>query len=385
MLFIVTLYFIPLIAIILAILTKRKINWISIVLLIGLPSIIIFKTKDYSIQKQVEDTEYWSHLIVRAEYFEDWSTYVERTCTRSYSCNCTRDSKGNKSCSTCYEDYDCSYCDDTPTKCFGYDQYGKQHEITYALYKELERRWGNPKFIELNRKINKHFSCGKDGDEYEITWNGDINTAFTLTTIHTYVNKVQASTSSVGYPKLSDAELKSLNGKVYGYPDVDGNGYCKHLIGANDPQTEQYLQWWGGKFGREKQIIFNVFVYYGANISYEQKRFWNGGNKNEYTVLLGKTSDGTIGWVDVITWTEQSGLINDTKQYVLANPSASLYDITTTISKQLEEQWVRRPFATFNYLRIEPTRTAWTTALIINLVLCTLIVLLSDFKIRNNI
>lgn len=67
--------------------------------------------------------------------------------------------------------YDCSYCDENSEEYYGVTESGKRIGITKARYHTLLKRWNTkPIFVELDRHIVYHGSCGKDGDEYYIEW-----------------------------------------------------------------------------------------------------------------------------------------------------------------------------------------------------------------------
>ena len=106
---------------------------------------------------------------MRIEYYEPYETYVHATYTRSVPCG--SDGKGNTT--YCTEIYDCSYCDDISASYYAVTQIGEKHPISSYNYERLVKKFKTtPYFVELNRNINYHSGCGKDGDSYFCDWNG---------------------------------------------------------------------------------------------------------------------------------------------------------------------------------------------------------------------
>ena len=160
----------------------------------------------------LRDVEYNGYVIMEARYYEYWETYVHRTCTRE---NCTGSGK-DRTCTTEY--YDCSYCDENPARWIAIDDHGHQYSISEAKYLELRIKWkAKPNFVELNRDIDFHGSCGKDGDMYSIKWDGKIETSESAVIERPFENVVKASHSAFQYQEITDDEADSM--KLYHYPE----------------------------------------------------------------------------------------------------------------------------------------------------------------------
>ena len=141
--------------------------------------ILIFK---FTVEKiQVDDTECHGATVVEARYYEYWETWVKRTCYRTMKCGK----------STISVPYDCSYCDHNPARWTVVNSLGEEFSVSEKYYNYLMGLWkATPQFVELNRNINYHYGCGKDGDMYKILWDKNPLTAKSTTATHSYSSGV---------------------------------------------------------------------------------------------------------------------------------------------------------------------------------------------------
>ncbi len=372
MLFLTVQLLTPIIAIAIALVFfKRKMAWWEFFILLFAPIIVTFIGRHIDEKIQTTDVEYFSHQIVKIEYYEYWESYVHKTCQESYECNCRtvkRNNVSHKECSTCYRTVDCSYCDRNSAKWIAYTSDGKSFNVSSSLYNQYKAKWKNERFVELNRKIVNWGGCGDDGDAYVITWDGEQQTACTITTEHSYTNKVRVSSSVYNAGQLTEQELSFFKGKVYDYPQIN-NDQQRKLVGVDDWKVENYLQWWNGKYGKSKQINFYVWIYNGAeNMKVPQEKYIRGANKNEYILLLGQ-ENGKIVWCDNITFCEDAHLGTPLMSWIMQNKEQSLENIISNVTSKLEAHWSRKQFAEFNYLQMDVSSSGWVVCTLINLLL----------------
>jgi hypothetical protein len=255
--------------------------------------ILIFK---FTIQKtRTSDTEYHGALLVSARYYEPYETWVHKTC--SYECNCEKDKDGHEHCQTCYRD--CSYCDETGPRYTATNSLGENFSISKDFYDYLKKKWSSKEDkIELNRDIDYHGGCGKDGDAFEIRWNGDSSTAESTTTEHTYENRVQAAHSSFDFVKVTSQDVKTYS--LYKYPNVSGFQQ-DNLLGIDSftwirPEEKarfrQMSKYLNGKLGPEKhaRIYWLIFKDKPHLAALMQEAYWDGGNDNELVICIGLSS-----------------------------------------------------------------------------------------------
>jgi hypothetical protein len=327
---------------------------------VSLPIIAILATAlvvSINFHQRKTDTEYWGELILKVEYVEYYETYVVKTCTRSYDCNCST-TNGRRSCSTCYETYDCSYCDYNPKKYYAYTKRNK-YQISEGEYNKIKAKFGNETFVELNRSINRSFGCGVDGDSYVSVWGWKNDNAENATTEHSYENKVILS-NVYSFPFDGN-----MNG-IFDYPKVDGV-YQKGILGkwkdANDLRVaEQKLQYFNGLNGEKIQMKVFVFIYENADMqTFERQRnFMKGGNKNEMIVCLSKGSDGQVKWAKAFSWTDEKICENEVTRFWRENPSATMTGFFDYIFPVWEKNWKRKHFKPLNDLVVmELDETGW--------------------------
>ena len=362
---------VPLIgAVILLLFYRDKITWWEVIAPIVACLLFTFLFKLTVETVQTSDSEWWGDLGVRAEYYEAWSTWVEETCTRSVPCG--TDSKGNTQ--YCTETYDCSYCDDTPAKWYLVKSNGKKISISQDKYNELMQRWhSQPSFVELNRSINTHFSCGQDGDMYYVSWNNDPLTSEPVSEEHSYENRIQAAHTAFDYPNVTPDDIKQYG--LYDYPKLDGYTQPAVLgldkvqwISERDKDTlQKRLMFFNGLMGPRKQLKVWVLLFQdkpelSANM---QEALWKGGNKNEVVICLGVSSHTNyLQWVKAFSWTPNRRLLVNIREDLMHSNVFSQSKIYSILSNDLQ-QFERKHFKEFSYITVDPP--SW--AIIITFVL----------------
>ena len=83
--------------------------------------------------------------------------------------------------------------------------------------KYLYTIWNNKTFVELNRHIDLHWGCGKDGDRYITNTDNIFEHIQQYTDIHNYENKVQASSSVFNFQKVDTSNINFYGLFNYNY------------------------------------------------------------------------------------------------------------------------------------------------------------------------
>jgi hypothetical protein len=131
-------------------------------------------------------------------------------------------------------------------------------------------------------------------------------------------------------------------------------------------------------------LVFNDET---LDISHLQEAYWKGGNKNEFIVCVGKKAD-KIDWVRVISWTENDMLKQTTEREIREMDSFDAVKIAAYMGENVPSKFIRKEFADFSYLTIEPTMSAviWTTVITIVLTIGMFIfIILNDFDLATRI
>lgn len=358
----------------------KKFVWWEFILPIAASFLFILITK-FSVEKSLlSDTEYRGGLIVEARYYEYWETWVEQTC--SYTTTCCCDSKG-ENCKTETHYYDCSYCDHNRAYWKVYDDQGHSWGISEQEYLRLLKQWkATPEFVELNRSIRYHGSCGKDGDMYRIRWNGEILTSEASTWTTTYDNHVQVSRTNFDLPEVSKKDAKKYG--LYEYPDVNGF-YQRNILGLDSMNflSQPYkngaykmFEFFNGNYGPKRKIRTYILLFNNKpiDVGIKQKNYWIGGNKNELVVCIGlDKNSGKLDWVYPFTWSENKRIAVDIREDVMNMDTlnfTNLYHILDDATKT----FTYRDFNQYNYLSVDPpTWEVWFVYILTFLISCGLL------------
>ena len=356
--------FIPLVVILsIAYVLLKEITFWEVLLGIILTGVITFAGYKIGSFIAVQDTEFFSNSIEKIVYYEYWESWVDQTCIRTYDCNCSTDKNGNRRCSTCTEPYDCSYCDKNHPYYSITLNTGKTKIISDSYGREITRKWKNSEqFVDLNRKIYHSGYCGKDGDAYAYYWDKEEKTAFTFCSEHRYENKIQASENI--YRDYREVDKS----RVVDYPKVLKNGKQKHLIGYNDANIEQFLQYVNGVYGKDKQLKFFVYVWNDTvprSVVENQKAHWLRCNKNEFILCL-FVNKGIVKDIDFITWSEEN------YNQILTYDDIPIEETVKKTWEYLKNNWVRLEFAKFDFITIRPSNTTFIITLIVNIVIISI-------------
>lgn len=350
--------FIPIIAsILLLVFFSKKVTLWEIALLVFPTALIILLMNTIMVSYRTSDTEYLGSYITKVNYYEAWDEEV--SCRHSYDCNCSTDKDGKRSCSTCYEhSYDVDYHPEHWTK---EDNMGCEYEISKSTYDDLKSRFAtNTYFVELNRDYHSI-----DGNAYSTNWAGEPLKSEVITKEHSYTNKVQVSHSIFKFDEID--EKTKLKCKLYDYPVVSGY-YQPIVLGYNvDVNTNRKLQYMNGFYGKSKQ--FKMFILFFKNqsmdVSFKQRSYWQGGNKNEFTICIGTDNSGKLDWVKCFSWMDKPELEVEVQNYFTEKGKIDLSDFADWMPKQIEQHWHRKQFKDFDYLEIEVTDTQMWWILII--------------------
>jgi hypothetical protein len=340
--------------------------------------IVIFK---FSVQKvQVSDTEYWGSTIVKARYYEYWSTWVERTC--SYT-TCNGYDKDGKCTGYTTHYYDCSYCDENSAYWEVTNSLGQTWRISQNFYNYLMKKWNaTPRFIELNRSIDYDGRCGQDGDAYEIVWDRQWYSAESTTTEHFYENRVQAAHSAFDFADVSKEDVKTYS--LQEYPKVDGFQQTNILGDTSIPWFTSYergrLYQWGmymnGELGpkKEARIYYIFFKDQPALAGKMQEAYWDGSNKNEMVICIGLSSrNKELQWVYPFSWTPNRRILVDLREDIMTQKIFNIDSIAQTTIANMEKTWKRKEFEEFSYITVEPPHWAKVTTWIVAIVITVLV------------
>lgn len=335
---------------------------------------LIIVSASYFLIKSVtlSDVEYNSYVITKADYYESWETWRKRTCSRT--------TKVGKSTITTY--YDCSYCDYTPDKYFVTDHGGNNFSISKDKWISLKKKWkATPVFKDLDRSINHHFGCGKDGDMYSIYWNKDIYSSESSNVEESFTNYVKGSHSAFRYDDISDELADSMG--LYRYPEFYEKYKQKAILGldsiklTNADSIQTKFEYLNGFLGKKKQVkVFTlIFKNKPQDIAFKQEQYWEGGNQNEIVICIGVDSKNKPQWTKCFSWCDNKRITVDMREDIMQIGSLDFDKMYNIYIKNINRFYRFKSFEDFNYLLFEPT----TKQIILVYLLVTLITILGLF------
>ncbi len=305
------------------------------------------------------DTEFLTEKITQCAHEDPWDEEV--SCRHEIPCSHPKyceDDKGKEyqcgyehSNDGYYHLYDVDYHAD---EWYYITESGKNVSVSQSYYNKLRKEWNNESFVEMNRR-NVH---SIDGDKQVTNWTGE----FALTETHTweksYENKVQASDNIVNFPSVDTSDVRRY--ALYEYPSVSTLGHRFILSnGFYVSQADQdYLRKVNAHIGPTKQC--QIFVLLFKNKSPQsalmQKRYWKGGNMNEFIICIGVDDLGNIEWNENITWCEKPMCDIQIRDFVLGQKKLNLSKLSDFALAELKTDFKRKDFKKdFDYLQIELT------------------------------
>lgn len=308
-------------------------------ILFGVSLLIIYGVDKLFWWQKVKDTEYLVSYVTQSKFYEAWDEEVP--CRHPI-----KDEDGNTvghEHSYDVDEHQEEYIDVTNT--------GREHYIDKYTYLVRKVLWKNEKFVELNRDFHK-----QDGDCYVTNYDNEITHTINIAQAHEYKNLVRQSQSIYTYGKDVDSSV------VYDYPAL-GSIYVNDtnfpsILTTNRTKdfriANQLLQSENSKQGFIKQIKYWVCLFPDkpVSVAFEQEKYWEGGNKNEFVTCIGYNSKtNKIDWVKPFAWDNE--LLKQTiKDSVSSIDSLNLIKIVKTITTNGRKQFLRKPFADFDYLDV---------------------------------
>jgi hypothetical protein len=342
----------------------KKIHLWELVALVGIPVLLIIGSKSLVESLQTMDTEYWGGWTTKAEYYEDWNERVP--CAHpEYRTESYTDSKGRTQTRQVYvgqqHAYDVSY---HPEHWDLHTSNGERLSISRDRFEFLCNRFGSRKFVDLGRSYHTN-----DGDKYVTTWAGTDETFDTVVTKHSYENRVAVSDSVFNYPEVEESTKKDYG--LYNYPPLIDYKQ-RAVLGPGGGQADQRFRYWNAKLGRLKQVKMFVCVYQGQpkQAALEQEALWKGGNKNEFIICVGIDKERKVKWSYVFSWSESDGLKVRARDYLMGQEKLDLTAYVDWLAPEVQKDFVRKRFADFAYLTVEPPGWAVFLVYLLTLLAC---------------
>ena len=337
----------------------------AIVFLVPIIAIII--SKFASVHTQTRDIEFWNNYGTTAIYYEYWDEWIEKQCCSSY------DTSGN-----CESWYDCSYCEEHPAYWEIYDNIGKTHNYTKQQFENTAVIWSNRTFKEMGRDYYQ-----VDGDAYVTKYDGQFDHTIPICTQHTYENRIQCSKSVFNFDEVDTSEIRTYG--LFKYPNYSRKFYYNPILGSTNQLASKRLSWHNALMGSKKQAHMMIIVFNNQPIqaAMKQEQMWKKGNKNEVILCIGRKGKETK-WAYVISWTDVE-ILKVRLARKAKEMEYNLVNIVDMMAKEINKDFVRKQFADFSYIRVEPTMTAVIITFFVTLfvtIIIALIVVLNNQERR---
>lgn len=277
------------------------------------------------------DREIWNGRVASKKQ-------VTVSCSHSYSCNCSTDSDGNETCSTCYEhlwDYD------------------------WMAYTTLGES------IEIDR-------VDRQGVDEPARWT-DTRIGEPTAVKHHYVNYIKGSPDTLFRRTTEYAQYK---GTVPAYPAGIYDYWHLNRVVADGVALTDLARWnvalseLNANLGAPKEVNIVLVVVRDRSPEwfYALEREWLGGKKNDVISVVSTDPKGSISWVNVMAWTK-----NEMVKVRLRDDLSALgnidqiEEVLAVLQQDIAQFYVRRSMDDFKYLRasITPTTLGWVISLIV--------------------
>lgn len=279
-------------------------------------ALLVFGVYQIGLKSRMADTQFLNGVVTSKS--KDWTS-----CEHSYECNCTTDSKGNRSCSTCYEhsnDWDWNVYTNANKMSFTVERIDSRG--SYAPPRWTQVMVGEP--VAMEGSFDNYVLAAPDSLFHSIPG----------------VKKMPAYPQGYDY---SRADRLVLDGVTV--PDAAlWNAQLSQMLSTVGP-------------AKQANVVVVVTDYPSPDYADALKTSWLGGKKNDVVVVVGAPQYPKIAWVDVFSWSKREllnvSLRNDISELKTINRDA----VIGTISKNVTAYFERRPMAEYEYLKDEITPT----------------------------
>jgi len=343
---------IPIVAVIvLSIKFPKRLTFLERLILFVVPVIAIIVSKLVSVTTQTHDTEFWNSYGTKVTYYEYWNEWIEEQCCAQ------EDTSGN-----CIQWYDCSYCEHHDAYWEIKDNLGKTYRYSQRGYQKAVEMWNNESFKDMHRDYHT-----VDGDAYITNYDQVFEHTIPICKPYTYENRIQCSKSVLNFDDVDTGVIRQYG--LYEYPPVNSFFYYNPILGVPDKKASDRLRWHNAHLGKKKQVHMLILVFHDQPVraALLQRQHWKRGNKNEFVLCIGRKNNETK-WARVFSWTDKKDVMVRVGRKA-REMTFNLTNIVDMMADEVDKHFVRKEFADFSYIRVEPT----TNAIIITFIITALI------------
>lgn len=243
---------------------NNRVTWFEFLGQVAIVGVLVASGIGISYHNRVADTEIWNSKITQRA-----SEHV--SCSHSYSCNCTTDSKGHRSCSTCYE------------HAYDVDWFVSTSSGEKSVINRIDRQG-----LDMPPRWAKAFIGEPFASE------------------HSYTNYIKVNPDSVLLGGRGD--IVRFSKFIPEYPTVSDYYRTNHVftrgLQLDLKPWEWLIQETNKELGPVKQVNI-ILILAGTNdpkMVLALKDAWLGGKKNDVVVVIGSADGHVIDFVDVLSW-----------------------------------------------------------------------------------
>jgi len=331
---------------------------------------------------QTIDKEWWTVYLTSAHYWEPWTEEWDEWVPESGH----TDSDGNYVVDepAHWEHHVAHH----PPSWTADDNMGSGCSISQSRYRQLVGMWGGETEEDL-RRMNQ--TSSGDGDVWNTYYPQKFEVLVPYTNVHTYENRVQASTSLRKF-----REVANRDGYLHEYPESRDPFAVPSILGvapgANQANVKlcKYNALYGNRSqgGKGDQVRMWILLYQNQPIqtALDQEQYWGGGNKNELVLCIGTDDKYRVQWAYCFSWTDVERLKIEVQEFARKQDQLDLDQIVDYMTERVSTTWVRKEFADFSYLTVEPPTWAVITTYIVTFLLCVgwaVYAVLNEFTLAN--
>jgi hypothetical protein len=260
---------------------KRKITLGEFFGQIGVVALVIIVGLSIAYWGGTTDNEIWNGQITARH------AKVPVSCSHSYSCNCSTDSKGHEHCDTCYEHF---------------------HDYDW----DLDASTGET--ISISRVDRQGVDMPQ---RWAVAYIGE-----PFSSEHRFTNYIRANPESVLLGTKGD--MKRWGSLIPKYPDTVYDYYHHDpVINMGVPAVDVTTWNWlitqvNKQLGPAKQVNVILILVPTSDRSYMYalKDAWLGGKKNDVDIVIGSKDGHTIDFAEVMSWSTNKSMAIDIKNRI---------------------------------------------------------------------
>lgn len=344
------------------------------------------------------DVEFHSGYYWQVRHYYSWVERVETTQTRTDSNGRTHTTR-----QVSYRTH--------PEYWTAYLNTKEEINISRQQFLYCSRLWNTG----LNYFPTHHHNQVRGGGGEASAWNKEQDTMQTATYKKRYKNYLQ-DTNSIFNPRRVTREEAKREGLIP-YPKIIDNTQEPLCVSpgvsyAFSDEDQMLFRRLNARMGLKHQIHFFVLLFpaeKGVGISLRQRQYWEGGNKNEFTICLGveqsSAAGGAVGddtsgppssdsvgitngamarggteslkvrWCKPFSWMDAPTLEVALQDWYIENPMLDMLALEQWLTENID-LWKRKQFSDFKYLgrHLSPWKSAMYLLLTVGI--CVLVFLL---------